>query len=274
MKKLGIIAAKGDLSKNLIEFAQSKFDLFIVAIHNETDPNLINNIEHIWVNLGQIGKAVDAMKQKGVHNIVFVGSLKKPDIFSLKLDDLGRKLLAKIVKDKFFGDNKLLSSLTEFLEEQGFSILGVHEILKDLVVDKKIFTKLEPNDQDKIDIDLAMKVVTTLGKLDVGQGAIVQNGVVLGVEAIEGTNNLIERCGNIKFADNYGGVLVKLSKPGQELRMDLPTIGIETLKNLHKAGFKGIAIEAKRAIFLDQEESINYANKHNMFIVTVLKVFD
>lgn len=269
MKKLAIIAAKGDLSKNLIEFAKEKFELFVVGINHESDPELINKFDHIWINLGEIGKAVDAMKQANVQDVVFVGSLKKPDIFNLKLDSLGTKLLAQIVKDKFFGDNKLLSSLTNFLMQQGFKVIGAHEILKNLVVDQQNFTLLKPDSQDKIDIELAMKVVTTLGELDVGQGAIVQNGVVLGVEAVEGTDKLIERCGDIKFTENYGGVLVKLSKPGQELRMDLPTIGIKTLKNLHRSGFKGVVIEAKKAIFLDQEESIAFANKHKMFIVSI-----
>ena len=114
-----------------------------------------------------------------------------------------------------------------------------------------------------------MKVVRELGKLDIGQGAIVQNGSVLGVEAMEGTDNLIKRCSELKHTDHYGGVLVKLSKPGQELRTDLPTIGIETIKTMHIAGFKGIAIEAHRAIFLDREEAIAYANKHEMFIISI-----
>ena len=219
--------------------------------------------------MGEIGKAVDAMKAARVDKIVFVGSLQKPDIFSLKLDALGTKLLAKMAKDKFFGDNKLLSVLTDFLEEQDFRVVGVHEILEDLVVEAANFTKISPNEQDQIDIDLAMKAVTQLGQLDIGQAAIVQDGVVLGVEAVEGTDKLIKRCGEMKHTHNHAGVLVKLSKPGQELRTDLPTIGIETIKNIHQAGFKGIAIEAHRAIFLDQEEAIKYANENEMFILSL-----
>jgi DUF1009 family protein len=265
MKKLGIIAAKGNLSRKLIEYAKNEFELFIVAIIGETDPLLINNINHIWINIGEIGKAIDAMKLAKVKKVVFVGSLQKPDILSLKVDSMGAKLLAKTLKDKFFGDNTLLASITEFLEAQDFQVIGVDEILKDLVVDVENFTVLIPNDQDQKDIELAMRVVNELGKLDIGQGAIVQNKVVLGVEAIEGTDRLIERCGNLKLS-NTGGVLVKLSKPNQELRMDLPTIGIETIKNMQKAGFKGIVIEAKRVIFLDRQEVIEFANEHNMFI--------
>ena len=267
MSKLGIIAAKGDLSKKLLEYAKEKFELFIVALHGETDPALLVGIDHIWISIGEIGKADAAMQAAQVERLIFVGSLQKPDLFSLKVDLLGAKLLAKITKDKFFGDNKLLSSLTEFLEDQGFKVIGVDEILKDLVVGAANFTLLSPNEQDQLDIELAIKVVKTLGGLDIGQGAIVQNGIVLGVEAIEGTDNLIKRCGELRRATNYGGVLVKLSKPGQELRMDLPTIGINTIKNIHEAGFKGIVIEANKAIFLDLEEAIIYDNEHQLYIV-------
>jgi len=269
MSKLGIIAAKGDLSKNLIEYTKDKFELFIVAITGETDPALLTNINHVWISLGEIGKAMEAMKAFGLEQIVFVGSLNKPDIFSLKVDIMGAKLLARIAKNKFFGDNKLLSSVAEFLEEHDFKVIGVHEILTTLVVEASNFTILAPNDQDKQDIELAMEIVRTLGSLDVGQGAIVQNGIVLGVEAVEGTDKLIHRCGELKRAENYGGVLVKLSKPDQELRMDLPTIGIQTIKNMHQAGFKGIVIEAHRSIFLDKEEVIKYADEHQMFIASL-----
>ncbi len=269
MSKIGIIAAKGNLSRKLIDSVKDKFDLFIVALSGETDPSLVEGIDHIWVSIGEIGKAIDAMHNANVERIVFVGSLQKPDIFSLKLDKMGTKLLAKMVKDKFFGDNKLLSVLTDFLEDNGFKVVGAHEILKDLVVEAANFTKISPNEQDKADIEIAIKVVKELGKLDIGQAAIVQNGAVLGVEAMEGTDNLIKRCSGLKHSEHYGGVLVKFSKPGQELRTDLPTIGIETIKNMHISGFKGIAIEANRAIFLDKEEAISYANKHDMFILAL-----
>lgn len=267
MKKLGIIAAKGNLSNKLIKYAKGRFELFVIAINNETDPDLLKDIEHVWINLGEIGKAIDAFNRFQIKDIVFVGSLQKPDLLNIKVDAIGAKLLAKIVKDKFFGDNNLLSSITDFLEQRNFNIIGVHKILQDLVVKKANFTELHPNSQDQIDIELAMKVVSSLGELDIGQGAIVENGVVLGVEAVEGTDNLIKRCFELKRdSNNASGTLVKLSKPAQELRIDLPTIGIETIINMHKAGFKGIVIEANKAIFLDQEESIKYANLNKMFI--------
>jgi UDP-2,3-diacylglucosamine hydrolase len=269
MKKLGIIAAKGDLSKTLINFAKLRYEIFIVGVKNEADPILLEEFNHIWISLGEIGKAVDAFNDNKIKDIVFVGSLKKPDIFNLKLDSLGKKLLARIVKDKFFGDNEILSSLTKFLEELGLKVYGAHELIKDLAVSEQLFTETKPNQADLNDIELAKKVVNELGKLDIGQAVIVQNGVVLGVEAIEGTDRLIKRCGEMKFSTDHSGVLLKFSKPNQELRMDLPTIGIQTIKNMHEAGFKGIVIEAERTIFLDKEECITCANLHNMFILSL-----
>lgn len=264
MSRLGIIAAKGNLSKALIEEAAQPF--FVVAIEGEADPDLIAKTEHVWIKLGEIGKAVNALKDAGVEKIVFVGSLKKPDILSLKVDWLGAKLVAQMIKNKFFGDNNLLSMLVNFLETQGFEVVGAHQVLKNLTVEAKIFTKLKPNTQDKIDIELAKNTATELGRFDIGQGAIVQNGIVLGVEAIEGTDALIKRCGELKRDKALAGVLLKISKPNQELRMDLPTIGIQTIKNLHAAGFKGLMIQAHKSIFLDQQKVIDYANEHKMFV--------
>ena len=256
MSKLGIIAAKGGLVQELIEYAANSGGAFVVALEGEADPKMVAKLDHIWIKLGEVGKAVKAMREAGVKEIVIVGSLYKPDIFKVKVDWLGAKLLAQIVKEKFLGDNKLLSSIMRFLEAQGFKLIGVHEILKHLVVESAIYTKLKPTAKDKIDIELAIEVVKQLGALDIGQGAIVENGIVLGVEAIEGTDGLIKRCAGFKRDSGSNGVLVKFSKPGQELRMDLPTIGINTIKNLHKAGFKGLIIESKKAIFLDQDKSV------------------
>ena len=266
MSKLGIIAAKGGLVEELIEYAANADGAFIVALEGEADPKMVKKLDHIWIKLGEVGKAVTAMKEAGVEEIVIVGSLYKPDIFKVKVDWLGAKLLASIAKEKFFGDNKLLISVAKFLENQGFKLIGIQEILRHLVVEEDIFTKIKPNDQDERDIELGIQVVKKLGKLDIGQGAIIENGVVLAVEAIEGTDALIERSSEYKRDRQKSGILIKYSKPGQELRMDLPTIGINTIKNLHEAGFKGLIIESKKAIFLDQKKVIEYENNHKMLV--------
>ncbi len=266
MKNLVIIAGKGDLAKQLVEFTQDKYNCLIFAIQGETDQEYVKNFNHVWINLGEIGKAIELMKRFNAEFVVFAGSVHKPDLLSLKVDAAGAKLLAKIIKNKFFGDNNLLSNLTNFLEEYGFKVLGVHEILKSLVVEDAIFTKLTPDNQDKLDIELGIKAVQALGLLDIGQCVIVDNAVVLGVEAVEGTDQLINRCKQLKKSDTQSGVLVKFAKPGQELRIDLPTIGFSTIQNMRDAGFKGIVIEANKTIFLDKDKVIEFANQNNMFV--------
>jgi UDP-2,3-diacylglucosamine hydrolase len=266
MSKLGIIAAKGSLVEELVEYAVNTDGAFIVALEGEADPKMVSKLDHIWVKLGEVGKAVTAMKEAGVKEVVIIGSLYKPDIFKIKVDFLGAKLLAIIAKNKFFGDNNLFLTIAGFLENQGFKLIGVHEILRHLVVEEGVFTKIKPDAQDEIDIELGIEVVRQLGKLDIGQSAIVENKVVLSVEAIEGTDALIQRSAEYKRDNKMSGILVKFSKPDQELRIDLPTIGINTIKNLHEAGFKGLIIESKKTIFLDQEKVIEYANKHKMFV--------
>lgn len=267
MSKLGIVAAGGNLVLELIDYvAATSQNAFVVAIENAADPNLFKRIDHIWIKIGEVGRAINAMKKAGVTKVVFAGTLKKPDLFSLKVDAMGAKLLAKIIKDKFLGDNKILTTVMNFIQNHGFEVVGVHEILQNLVVAEGVFSKVKPSKQDEIDIELGAEVIKQVGILDIGQAVIVQKGVVLGVEAIEGTDALIARCKDYKRTNDASGVLVKFSKPNQELKMDLPTIGLSTIKNVHNAGFKGIIIEANKTIFLNQKEVIEFADKNKMFI--------
>ena len=266
MSKIGIIAASGNLVSELIKNIDKSNEIFIVAIDNEADPEVIVGIDHVWIKPGEVGKAIKAMKKAGVSKVVFAGSIKKPNLYNLKVDLTGAKLLTRIVKDKFLGDNKILSTVVSFIEEHGFEVVGAHEINKNLTIPVGFVSKLKPNKQDNIDIELGTQVVRKLGDLDIGQAAIIECGVVLGVEAIEGTDSLISRCAALKRNNKSSGVLVKLPKPNQELRMDMPTIGLKTIENVFKAGFKGIIIEANKTIFLDQGEVIDFANRNNMFI--------
>ncbi len=267
MKKLGIIAAKGSLVKRLIEYCKEKHEFFVVAIEGETNLSLLDDIDHVVISVGEIGKAVEAMKKAKVEQVILIGGLAKPNLLNLKVDMMGAKLLARITKNKLFGADNILSIIAKFLEEHCFEVIAVQDILKDLVVKPGIFTKIKPSEQDKNDIELGIKILHQMSALDIGQAVIIENGLVLGMEAIEGTDQLINRCGSLKRGQNREGVLVKMAKENQELRLDLPTIGINTIINLHDNGFKGIAIQAQKSLFLDQEQVIEYANKNNMFII-------
>lgn len=269
MKKLGIIAAKGGLTRKLIEYCRGKHQFFVVAIKGEADLELIKNEEHIEISVGEIGKAIEAMKAAGVEKIVFVGSLTKPDLLSLKVDIIGAKLLAKITKNKLFGDNNILSTISKFLENYCFEVIGVHEILADLVVTAGIYTKLSPREDEINDIKIANKILDHMAKYDIGQGLVIENKVILAIEAVEGTDEMLKRCSSLKKVNGKAGILVKRAKLGQELRMDLPTIGITTLKNIHEAGLKGVAIQANKTIFLDREKVIEFANNNGLFIMAI-----
>ncbi len=269
MKKLGIIAAKGDLTRKLIEYCQGRCPFFLVAIKGETDLELIKNTDHIEISIGEIGKAVEAMRANGVERIVFVGSLAKPDFLSLKVDMMGAKLLAQITKNKLFGDNNVLSTITKFLETHCFEVVGVNEILVDLVANSGIYTRLKPAEDEFNDIKIANNILDHLAEYDIGQGLVIENKVILAIEAIEGTDEMVKRCSSLKRVAEKAGILVKRAKLGQELRIDLPTIGLATIKQVFEAGLKGVAVQANKTIFLDREMVIEFADEHDLFIVVV-----
>jgi DUF1009 family protein len=148
-------------------------------------------------------------------------------------------------------------------------VVGIHEVMPDLLVKEGLLTKHKPDKQALADIKRGAEVAFELGCLDVGQSVIVQQGLVLGVEGIEGTDELIKRCGTYQRKGD-GGVLVKLRKPQQDMRIDLPTIGTRTIENLHAAGMRGIAVHAGNALIVNEPEVIALANKYGMFIKGII----
>ena len=147
-------------------------------------------------------------------------------------------------------------------------VRGVHEVMPELLVKSGILTKHKPDKKAIADIKRGVEVGLELGRLDVGQSVIVQQGLVLGVEGIEGTDKLIIRCGDYK-RKGEGGVLVKLRKPEQDMRIDLPTIGIKTLQNAKNSGLRGVAVHAGNALIVDEKNVIDYANKEGLFIIGI-----
>ena len=176
-------------------------------------------------------------------------------------------MLAKIKNVSGKGDNALLSLLVNELENENFKVIGADELLKSNVP-IGLIAENEPSTNDSKDIKIGLGVVNAMGKLDVGQAAVVEEGLVLGVEAIEGTDALLRRCSGLK-RETKGGVLVKLKKPNQEERIDLPTIGINTIKLASKIGLNGIAIHANHSIIIDRDKVIEEANRVGLFILGV-----
>lgn len=165
------------------------------------------------------------------------------------------------------GDNTLLEAVLNYLETEGFRIVGADEVLATLLAPKGLLGKIRPTKDAEADIAKGVPIVHAVGNLDIGQSIVMQKGYVLGVEAAEGTDNLILRCGELRRPSPYGGVLIKAKKPHQERRIDLPTIGPDTVLNAAKAGLSGIAVEAGGTLILDRKEVSLKADALGLFIV-------
>lgn len=265
--KLGIIAGSGDLPARLISACQKMGrEVFVLAFPEATDMEAIANVPHEQVKLGAIGHAMNLLRIHGVQEIVMAGRIARPSISTLRPDMGAAKLLARLGHTFFSGDDKLLSAVIAFLEDEGFKVVGVDEILAELLAPEGLIGIAYPDKRAQADIEQGAKIARAIGALDVGQAIIIQQGVVLGVEAAEGTDGLIERCGQLKM-EGGGGVLIKIKKPKQERRADLPTIGVQTVENIHKAGFAGIAIEAGGSLILDRKAVARTADAYGIFVV-------
>ncbi len=266
--KLGILAGSGELPARLIQACQETGrEYFVIAIENQTDSEILNNSPHVWVRLGAVGKAIEHLRNENVKELVMIGPVHRPSLTALRPDAWSAKRIAKIGL-KAFGDDGLLSFLIGELESEGFRVIGPDEILTDLIAPEGVYGSISPDEVATADIEHGLAVAKGLGGLDVGQAVVVQQGLVLAVEAIEGTDEMLKRAAELK-REGPGGVLVKIKKPEQEQRVDLPTIGVNTVENAAQAGLRGIAIQAGHALIVDRSKVIRIADQKGLFITGI-----
>lgn len=267
IRKLAIIAGQGKLPEQIINYCKHyKIPFFIVSINGETQFKDFANSKSY--DLGKISEVINDLTAEKVSHLTFAGRINKPDFKNIKVDNLGVKLLGKITKDKLFTDNSLLTTIIKFFEGYGFIVIGAEQLTNDAQVKEGIFTIKSPNYQDQDDIKLGINILKAISRFDIGQAVIVQNGITLGIEGVEGTENLIARCKELKLGEE-GGVLIKIKKTTQDTRIDLPAIGPDTIKQMHQASFKGIALEVGNSIILNKEETIALANQLDIFIIGI-----
>lgn len=265
---LGILAGGGDLPQRLIDACREQGrPYFILGFEGAVDSTILEDQPHARVRIGAIGESLHHLHEAGVKELVMAGHVKRPSIASLRPDGTGAKLLARLGKSFFSGDNSLLTAVVEYLEEEGFRVIGADDVLHKLLAPQGLIGRIAPTKEAQRDIETGVKIAHAIGELDIGQAVVVQQGYVLGVEAAEGTDGLIARCGELKRNIPYGGVLVKVKKPTQERRVDLPTIGIETVRMVAQAGLSGIAIEAGGALVLDRQAVALKADALGIFII-------
>lgn len=266
IQTLGVIAGGGSLPGRLLHVCnKKKITPFVVGLEGQTDPSIIDGHNHLWARLGQAGKIIKTLQKHEVKDLVLIGSIHRPSLAELKPDLKTAQFYAKLGM-RALGDNDLLTALRKELESEGFTIHGVHEFAEDLLMPLGAVGKYEPKKEDQPGIERALEASRSLGLLDVGQSVIVQQGMILGVEAAEGTDQLIKRCKHL-MRKGRGGILVKTCKPQQDKDFDLPTIGPRTIKNAADSGLVGIVAQAGSSLLVEPEEVARLADKHKIFVI-------
>jgi len=273
--RVGIIAGNGLLPVVVAEALQSAgTPPFLVPLREEADRALYN-YEHQEISVVEFAKLIRSMKAAGVSRVVLAGGVRsRPHLSDLKLDWPTLRAVPHVFRALGQGDDALLRAFIGLLESFGFKVVGAHEVVPDLLSPSPacIITKAEPDARETANIKLAMESALRLGDLDVGQGAIAVGGRVVALEGAEGTDQMIERVEELREAGRIpkrGGVLVKMAKPRQDERADLPAIGISTVNKAKRAGLAGIAVEAGRTFILGFGETIAAANESGLFIQTI-----
>lgn len=264
---LGILAGGGTLPARVAEAAMAAGRaVFIVGLEGFADPRILAPFPHEFIRFGAVGRILAALRQHGCQELVMIGPVRRPSLLDLRPDLQGAKIVTRIGRAVFAGDDGLLAAMIRILHEEGFSVIGAHTILAEALAPRGLLTRAAPDGAAMADIGRAVAVARALGAVDVGQGCVVQGGLVLAVEAAEGTDAMLSRCAALARA-GPGGVLVKLVKPGQDRRADLPTIGPMTIRNAAAAGLRGVAFEAGGTILADRPALIAEADGTGLFLL-------
>lgn len=265
--KLGILAGSGELPLCVIEACRAiDRPVFVIAFEDFCAQHTVANVPHAWVRLGAVAKSLRLLRENNVEELIMAGGVRRPSLRALRPDWRATRFFMKIgfraLTD--FGDDALFRAIIAELESEGFRIVGVDGILANLLAPLGALGIHRPDESAEADIKLGLKAAQAHGARDLGQAVIVRHGKVIGVEEKDGTDALMRRC-----AETAGGVLVKLAKPAQERRADLPAIGLATITTAVASGLRGIAIEAGASLILDRAAVVAAANRAGIFIVGV-----
>jgi UDP-2,3-diacylglucosamine hydrolase len=244
------------------------------GIRGWADAAVIERYAHHWIAIGQAGRFFRLARAENCREVLFIGTVLRPPLSSLRLDWQTIKLMPRVVRFFRGGDDRLLSGVAGVAESGGVRVVGVKDVAPELFVPEGVLGRHVPNDRDRADITRALSVVAALGPFDVGQAAVVANNHVLAVEAAEGTDNMLLRIAELRklgrvTAPPGAGVLVKAPKPGQDRRFDLPSIGPRTIENIARAGLAGLAVTAGSTMIAEADQAIAAADRAGIFMVGV-----
>ena len=265
-KKLGLIAGNGKFP--LIFAAEARregYEIVTVAHRGETPQEIENLVEQVtWIQVGQLGKLIETFKEAGVTQAAMAGGIRKVKLFGNFRPDLrGIRFLASL---KSREDDALLRGVADELAKEGITVLESTLCLPGIVPKEGVLTQRAPSPEQWEDIRLGFRLAKEIGRLGIGQTVVIKGGVVVAVEAVEGTDAAIARGGNLARS---GCVVVKVSKPRQDLRFDVPAVGVGTIKNLHAVGGAALAVEAEKTILLEREDMLREAARCGVAVAAV-----
>ena len=272
---LALICGGGTLPLAVADSAKKHGrDLVLFPISGHADPATVFRYRHHWLRVGQFGAFTRLAKAAGCRDVVWIGALVRPSLWSLRPDLLAIRSLPKIIRAYRGGDNHLLTGVSKLFEEQGFRLVGAHEVAPEILVPEGALGRVEASERDREDITFGFEYLRASGAFDIGQAVVVAGKRIVAVEAAEGTDQMVARVAELRASGRMGvpsgiGVLVKAPKPGQDHRFDLPSIGPRTVAGVAGAGLAGIAVVSGKTVIADAESVVREADHAGIFVVGV-----
>jgi DUF1009 family protein len=270
---VGVIAGGGVLPFAVARSLKARgVDTVIFGLRGFCDPETIKQFSHHWFSLGQFGVVMDLMRREGCRDITFIGTLVRPALSDLRFDLLTLRLIPQILTGLRGGDDHVLTATARVFEERGFRLLGIKDLAPDLLMPEGSLTRKTPSADELNDIQKGRDVLGAIGPYDVGQGAVVIDGNVVSIEDIGGTDSLLVRIRELRSQGRLRtkagrGVLVKMPKRGQDMRLDLPALGPKTIEGVSAAGLAGLAVVAGQSVVAEPQLMTEAADKAGLFVV-------
>ena len=267
---LGLIVGESSLPNFVINKLLKKNIEFLIL--DLTKSNIYKKYKNSYsLKITELGKAISVLKKNNCKNVIFIGKVERPEISLLKFDRKALFYLPRLFSAFKKGDGNILKEIIKIFKENKLNVVNSMKFTPELIFKDKSINKLKINNTDKSSISKGVKIIKSLSKFDIGQSVVINNGYVLAIEGPEGTDETIKRSLHLskKYKLKNKSILVKFPKANQDLRIDLPTIGFDTIKNCIKANIKGIAVKRSQNIILDKDKIINLVKKNNFFIISI-----
>ena len=260
---IGLILGDTDFPKEILKKVKKKRSKYLII--DLSKKNSFKHDKHSHrVSIGQFGKIIGIIKKNKCNKVLFAGKVNKPNFSKIKLDFKGIYYMPRIMRNSKLGDAAILKEIIKILNDEGIITINSLNFNPELSLKKGNYTKVKPNSKDNIDINIAIKTLKKLGKYNFSQGVVARNKKIIAIEGKGGTQKMLKKCQSKNFRNK--GVLVKYPKTKQDLRIDLPTVGLKTLTYCRAAGLNGVVLKSKRNVFLERNKCIKFANKNKMFI--------